>query len=245
MISALAMCRAAWTANCIISTAPIAKLGAINTLALPAFRSSRSCGSKPVVPITTWTPASTASRALATALVGIVKSTSTSASLRTSASGVFSAGSARPVSSMSGAASTARQTVWPIRPAAPATATRMGAGTLGALHERRSDRRERLVEARLIRPDARGGQVVGRPQLIHELGEVLERHRVNPLDGLVERQQWHAGEDLGPEPVHAGAGRLEREHDATLEVLLGTLELVRRGGLLANAIELGSDHREA
>ena len=47
MISALAMCRAAWTANCIISTAPIAKFGAMNTLALAPFRSLELGGSKP------------------------------------------------------------------------------------------------------------------------------------------------------------------------------------------------------
>ena len=124
MISALAMCRAAWTANCIISTAPIAKFGAMNMFA-PVTPSS-SAGSNPVVPITTCTPAAMASRALATALAGTVKSTSTSASFRTSASGVSSAGSARPVNSMSSAPSTARHTVCPIRPAAPATATRIG-----------------------------------------------------------------------------------------------------------------------
>src|ERR1700733_3981041 len=242
MISALAMCRAACAANSIINTAPIAKFGAMNTLALAVFRSSRSWGLKPVVPITTWTPASTASRALATALVGIVKSTSTSAPSRTSASDVFSAGSARPVSSMSGADSTARHTVWPIRPAAPATATRMALGTLGGLHQRRPDRGERLVEARLVGADARGGQAVRRPQLIDKPGQVIERHGVDPLDGLIQRQQRHAGEDLRPEPVHARTGRLEREHDPTLEILLGPLELVRRGRLLAYALELGSNH---
>ena len=62
MISALAMCRAAWAANCIISTAPMAKFGAMKTLAPVSPRSSSM--SKPVVPITTWTPAASAARAL-------------------------------------------------------------------------------------------------------------------------------------------------------------------------------------
>ena len=78
MISALRMCRAAAVANCIISTAPIAKFGAMKMFALASDRSDSSPGSKPVVPITTCTPAATASRALATAVVGTVKSTSTS-----------------------------------------------------------------------------------------------------------------------------------------------------------------------
>ena len=50
------------------------------------------------------------------AVAGVVKSTTTSAPSRTSASDVSSAGSARPASSMSSAPSTASQTVAPIRP---------------------------------------------------------------------------------------------------------------------------------
>ena len=77
MISALARCRAACAANCIMSTAPMAKLGATNTLAPVRPRSSST--SKPVVPITAWTPAATACLALSRAVSGTVKSTSTSA----------------------------------------------------------------------------------------------------------------------------------------------------------------------
>ncbi len=50
MISLSVMWAAAWRANCIISTAPIAKLGATNRFASPTPRSSSNVA--PVVPIT-------------------------------------------------------------------------------------------------------------------------------------------------------------------------------------------------
>ena len=74
------MCRAASAAKRIIRTAPIAKFGAISTFARagasgvrPAGRSSSSSGSsaKPVVPMTTCTPAFTQASALASALAGV------------------------------------------------------------------------------------------------------------------------------------------------------------------------------
>ena len=39
-------------------------------------------------------------------------------------------------------------------------------------------------------------------------------------------------------------GRFEREHDSTLEVLLGAVKLLGGRGLLAQATELGPDHRQ-
>src|SRR3954468_14948904 len=71
MISAPSMCRDASAAKRIISTAPIAKLGATKTLAEAPLANERSCPrSKPVVPMTTCTPASSASRALPSAWSG-------------------------------------------------------------------------------------------------------------------------------------------------------------------------------
>ncbi len=125
---------AASAAKRIISTAPIAKFGAISTLARGRPSAGRAtdrrsassdAGSNPVVPTTTCTPARTQLSALSKAVSGRVKSTTTSAPGRTSSSVVSSNGSARPTSSMSSAPSTAAQTVSPMRPAAPATATRI------------------------------------------------------------------------------------------------------------------------
>ena len=77
------------------------------------------------------TPASRHCVAFPSAVSGVEKSTTTSASPRTSASAVSSAGSARPLSSSPSAASTASQTVAPMRPAAPETATLMEAAMGG------------------------------------------------------------------------------------------------------------------
>ena len=81
MISAAAMWREASAAKRIISTAPTAKLGAITALAGPdsarARISSTCSGARPVVPITTWTPARSAVTALPNTLAGTVKSTIT------------------------------------------------------------------------------------------------------------------------------------------------------------------------
>ena len=118
----------------IIRTAPIAKLGATKARApSPPFQWSvahlRSFSrSKPVVPTTTLTPACRHLWALGSAWSGTVKSTTTSAASSTSPRSEPSDGSARPLSSSPAAASIASQTVVPIRPAAPATATWIGSG---------------------------------------------------------------------------------------------------------------------
>ena len=90
MISARSIWRTASAAKRIISTAPIAKFGATKTFAEPPSATARSSStSKPVVPTTACTPACTASRTLATAVSGRVKSTTTSASPSTLASAVL------------------------------------------------------------------------------------------------------------------------------------------------------------
>src|SRR5919107_610130 len=212
MISALGRCRAASTANCIISTAPIAKFGAKNTLPPPASSLS-SEGSQPLVPTTACTPARTHARAFSSAVSGRVKSTTTSTSPRMSASATPSAGSARPARTMSSAPSTASQTVWPIRPAAPATPTRI------------TPRPRRRAPARSAR----------------ERGDVVERDGVDLLDDLVDGEQRHVGEHRGAEPVHPRGRGLEREHHAALDVLLGAGELVGAGRVLTDPGELVGD----
>ncbi len=62
----------------------------------------------------------------------------------------------------------------PIRPAAPATAT--PPVTTGAPpHQRRLDRRQRRARSGSVGTDPGGGEPLGRPQLVGQLGQVLER----------------------------------------------------------------------
>ncbi len=82
MISHSGMCCAMSFDASIRRTAPMAKFGATNRLALPTPSSREN--SAPVVPITQWTPASRHSVALCRAVEGSEKSTTTSASPRTS-----------------------------------------------------------------------------------------------------------------------------------------------------------------
>ena len=133
-----------------------------------AAQLASSSRSKPVVPITTCTPAATASRALATAVVGIVKSTSTPGPRRAPRPpSTPSAGSARATSSMSGGASTARQTVSPIRPAAPATATlidaRRGLRPAPAPTRPAAPRRSGRASGPIPAADSRSGPTARRP----------------------------------------------------------------------------------
>jgi hypothetical protein len=120
--------RAACRANCIISTAPTPKFGAMSTC--PGVSSSqprtwsKRCSSNPLVPTTTAMPWSSANRMLSSTAPGWVKSTTTWAPASTSSAG-WSPSSRRATSARSGAASTARHTSPPMRPRAPSTATRM------------------------------------------------------------------------------------------------------------------------
>ena len=82
MISTDSKYRAARAANCIISTAPMPKFGAISTptsgLCDSQVRTrSRRWSVKPVVPTTTLMPWSTAQCRLSMTTSGVVKSTST------------------------------------------------------------------------------------------------------------------------------------------------------------------------
>ena len=107
---------------------------------------------------------------------------------------------------MSSAPSTAPHTVAPIRPAAPATATR---NRVMWSPRGRLDRAQCLLEAGLIRADPRGREPLGRPQFGGQSGQIIMGHRVDSLHHLIEREQRRTGQHLGPQTVHAGAGRLE------------------------------------
>ena len=235
MISAARMCRAASAANRIIRTAPMAKLGATNTLAAPPrapraqrgqTRSSRSPRAR---------PAATASRALASAVSGTVKSTSTSGRC---ASACASEAAQRRVGARHqlevGRASTRRRRPSPpsARPPRPprrgsparplpraparqplsACSKRSWSGPIPAAESRSGAHSSSVSSARSWMRDG-----------------------VDPRHHLVDRHQRRAGQHLRAEAVHPGAGRLQRQHDAALEVLLGAGQLLGGGGLLAKA----------
>ena len=111
-----------------MQTAPIAKLGATKSSRLavraldliPQAVQVETAGSDHGV-----YARAHAARTFPGAASGVVKSTTTSLSASTSASGISSEGSARPASSMSSAPSTASTTACPMRPAAPETLTRI------------------------------------------------------------------------------------------------------------------------
>ena len=130
MISTDSKNRAARSANSIISTAPIAKFGAITTpssglcdsqCADPVDRASV----KPVVPTTTLMPCSMHQCRWSITTSGVVKSTTTSAPASATLNSQ-SPWSTIATSSRSSAPSTARHTSVPIRPRAPSTPTRIG-----------------------------------------------------------------------------------------------------------------------
>ena len=233
---------AAWRAICIISTAPIAKLGATNTRARFPSRAVASASaradssSNPVVPTTTWTSAARHSRTFWAAASGVVKSTTTSAPSRTSASPVCSAGSALPASSRSSAASTASHTVSPIRPAAPETATRITLMCSSRLTDAAA-----CLKCSSLGPmhaaESRSGSYSSRGQL----GDVLGAHLLDPFEHLVEREQRDAEQGRASQPRHPRAGRLQPEHHPSLDVLLGALQLLGADAVIAKRRELAAD----
>ena len=130
MISTCGRKRAASAANRIISTAPMAKFGAINPpracRSACAWRAAICSAVKPVVPITGCTPVSMMVRALSLAQEGCVKSTTTCARVAAMVPARSSPRSVCATSSVSGSAVTAATTWRPMRPLAPFTNTRIG-----------------------------------------------------------------------------------------------------------------------
>jgi hypothetical protein len=129
MISTWGRYLAASAAKRIISTAPMAKFGAITP---PSFRSAHmalscsiSSSLKPVVPTTGWLPASMIVLALLKAASGWVKSITTWAFASPIRSARSSPMSVWPTSSSPSSPCTVSTTCRPIRPAAPFTNTRM------------------------------------------------------------------------------------------------------------------------
>src|SRR4051812_48284999 len=193
MISHSGICRAISFDASIIRTAPMAKLGATNRLASPTPSSSEK--SAPVVPITQWTPASRQWRALGSAESGVEKSTTTSASPSTSSRSVSRSGSARPTSDMSSAPSTAAQTVSPIRPAAPETATLIKPRPLRRVWRDASPCQEGVdglqggAERAFVAPHSGGGHALRHEEVPRQRCHVLLGHRVEGGQHLVHRKQ--------------------------------------------------------
>src|SRR6478672_9188337 len=199
-ISAAGRWRLACSANCIISTAPIAKLAAWNSCrraaAACAPSSSSRSGASPVVPSTSGTRASMHSRQAASA-----------ATLR-SASASIADTSARPT--------------WP---EAPDRITRIIARSYSS-GERGVQRGNGLAEAILVRPHAGHRQPVGCEQLAGERRHRLWLDRVDLGADAVERQQLGVGQHGLAQPAGPVRVRLHREHGPPLQVLLGALQLV-------------------
>src|SRR3712207_351814 len=112
---------------------------------------------------------------------------------------------------MSSAPSTAEQTVDPMRPAAPETATWITA--LGR-DERGADRAQGVPEHVFVAADARGAKPFGRKHLRGKLGHVLELDVVDARERLVEAEERHAHQKRAAETVHPGKRRLHREDRA-------------------------------
>src|SRR5438105_4321286 len=263
MISADSNQGAAMAASCIMRTAPMAKLGAITALARSpsnrAEKSWRSLAVRPVVPTTACTPLSPHHRRLPRAASTWVKSTATDgaaaftagpsiASVRPvpvtpkSSSGRPSwGGSMTATSSMSGASSTARHTVVPIRPAAPSTATRIFSSLIDC-------RPYRETVGQFVGGDrADGGQHPGPggQDPVDDPGDVVGGDGVDGRHHGVDALDLAAGH-LGPaDALHAGRAALEPEGHLPLEVALGPLQL--GGGqapFSAEPVEFGVDDRQ-
>ena len=192
--------RAASAAKRIISTAPIAKLGATNTFAPPTRprarrRRSRSCRSRRARP-----PRRQAS-ALPSAVSGCVKSTTTSQSARIAPSATPSAGSARPRQLQSGAPATARHSRLPH---SPGGARRRRRGSCASASCRRCQRRDRGAEER-PRPgrSRRRRAARGRTARPRARASCSASTASISRDRLVDLEDRHSGENRRAEPLHA------------------------------------------
>ena len=165
------------------------------------------------------------------AVSGVVKSTTTSASARTSASsrperGIGAPGELHVVGALDRLADGL-----PMRPAAPET-TDPDHSCAGP---RETLRRRRVAEAVLVRADAGGGELAGVVELGRQRGDLVGGDRVDPGEHLVEREQRDVEQRRAGEARHPRGGRLEPEDHAALDVLLGARQLVVADALGARA----------
>jgi hypothetical protein len=109
---------------------------------------------------------------------------------------------------------------------------------------RRADCFERAHELVLVGADAGRRQPLGREQLGGERFDVLAGDGVDALDQLVDAEHGQFGEHARSEPVHACGGGLQREHEASLDVLARPRQLVLGQRLAREAGELVADHAQ-
>ncbi len=152
---------------------------------------------------------------------------------------------------MSSAPSTAAQTVSPMRPAAPATATRITvrppARRAGRAPRRRRapERHDRGVEDPLVGADAGDRQALGREQLAGELAQIgsSETASIRSITSSTERIGMPCRIEA-PRWLMRAAVDSSDEHDPSLEVLARAGQLLLVGRVLDAALQLGRDHGE-
>src|SRR3954451_23391611 len=256
--SALSKYGAASSAKRIMSTAPMAKFGAITALALEAAKrsrkASRSASPNPVVPTTACTPWSAHQLTFSRAASTTVKSTATSAPASASASALRAicmldastpnwrrsmpawSGSTAATSSSCGSPSTARHTVAPMRPAAPKTATLIIDAAYRRRCRGRSDR-----DRRVRRPDDGEGARAVAQHAVDDPGHVGRGDRLDLLHDPVETRDLAHGQLTPADPVHAAGRALERQRQRTGEVALGPGQLTLGDAAVGHQpVELGA-----
>src|SRR5918992_4070281 len=238
MISTDSKNGAACCAKCIMSTAPIAKLGAMSTLA-PACAASQPRtvsslpASKPVVPTTVCTPRSTHHRRLSMTASGWVKSTTASAA----ASGLrASPMSTAATSSISSAASTAPQTSAPTRPRAPSTPTLITSS---------SGRGDSLEGELAVFEGADDGEGHGLGEDVAGHGlNVVRRYRVDLGEHIVDRQQLFVHQLALADAAHPRPGVLEPEDHGAAQLPLAAGQLLEREAALGDLGHLVAADRQ-
>jgi hypothetical protein len=85
---------------------------------------------------------------------------------------------------------------------------------------------DRLEEALLPRPDPGGRELLRREEHLRQLGQRVRLDRVDLGHDPPDREQLRVGDQRLPETAHAVRGRLHREQDPPLQVLLRPLELL-------------------
>src|SRR6266511_4348880 len=231
-ISARGINAAASRAKRIIKTAPSAKFGAWKH-PTPASRASSSmrAWSKPVVPMTQGSPGSTAAVTFGSTASGAVKSTIASAS--------WSSTSSCPATSSAGARTRPTLPPRPLRTIficrakrghklRPAENARHFSRLSRSARERgRIDSSRGPAEYPRAWPDPGDRQLLRREQQPGELGDLVRLDGLDLRDDPLEGEQLRVRDERLAESAHPIRGRLHREHDPTLQVLLRTRELVR------------------
>ena len=142
---------------------------------------------------------------------------------------------------MSAAPSTASQTAWPIRPAAPGDDDPDRAHVPGTSASLTGG--EGRPEAIFAAADGRGREPLGAVELGRQRGQLVDGDGIDLGQHLVEAVDRQVEEGRAGDPRHPRRRRLRGEDEAALDVLLRPFELRRRDRLAAQPLELGADDR--